>query len=104
MSEAHIIWSAPVEVPRQEMRHNTPIDPAKHKFFRDVCLRLEQTKETAAIRYDFASREEARLYRSYAMRTIRDNIGLAAASSKLLPSNHGTVYVFFALGPKWHKP
>lgn len=97
------LWLAAVEVSRQDMRRGEPHDLAKHAFYRDVLLRLEQTRETAAIRYEFASQEEARLYRGYAMRRIRDDIGLAAASSKSRRSSNGHVYVYFARGPKWHK-
>lgn len=96
-------WSAAVEVSRQDMRRGNPYDLAKHAFFRDVLLRLEQTRETAAIRYEFASHEEARLYKGYASSNARKELGLATTRSKLRQGSNGTWHVYFARGPKWHK-
>jgi len=65
------LWSMPVEVAEEEMRVGNPVCTERYEFYRDVRLRLEQTKPGFALRYEFPDADTARLYATYAAEWYR---------------------------------
>ena len=94
--------ASPVEVPVREMRSGSIVDKIKHDFWREVALRLEQTKPQFAVRYEFADADDAAAYQRYVMQMMRKGHGKGfVQSSKRRAEQDGVWYVYFARGPNW---
>lgn len=93
-------WSTCTEVPQHEMGIRG-VDPTKWEFYRDVLLRLQQTKDGDAIRYLFADPAQAKIYKHYVTQHIIKHLGKGVLLTSVRPNPTGTCYVYFARGPQY---
>ena len=94
-------WSSCAEVPQKEMGIRG-LDPMKWEFYRDVLLRLQQTKDGTAIRYLFADKTQARLYKHYVTQRVINTLGKGVLRASVRPNPTDTCYVYFARGPLYN--
>lgn len=87
-------WSVAVEVHEREMRVGNPLCADRYAFYKDLRLRLEQTKPGFALRYEFKDASTARLYANYAADWFRKE-SINERLRYKVRNHNGRCYLYF---------
>ena len=94
-------FSPPIEVPKKQMQeYPARVLDERHEFYMDILRRLECTPAGKALRYEFASYDEAQKYRRFVSNRALRKIGRGMIKCHV--AYYGdAVYVYFSHGKNW---